>query len=290
VLIHGQFLREDQVDAYKRLNILPSLFPMHTFYWGDWHTSQTAGPVLGQDISPTGWVHERGMIFTSHHDAPVAFPDSMRVLDATVTRVARGSGKVIGPHQRVDVLTGLKAMTIWAAWQHGEEASKGSIEAGKLADFAILSRDPTQGDPETIDRIKIDETVKEGVTVFKLDAREQRKAALMSRPGSDGGNAFARFLTVQASYREGARLRSFAVPPGGGRVALDATHDKACVLAAMDELMAAILAHGQTASPANQLEAADRGAPPHAEASQTPHPEIGLPAKPPAPGRLEMGR
>jgi hypothetical protein len=230
------------------------------------------------------------MIFTSHHDAPVAFPDSMRVLDATVTRVARGSGKVIGPHQRVDVITGLKAMTIWAAWQHGEEASKGSIEAGKLADFAILSRDPTQGDPETIDRIKIDETVKEGVTVFKLDAREQRKAALMSRPGSDGGNAFARFLTVQASYREGARLRSFAVPPGGGRVALDATHDKACVLAAMDELMAAILAHGQAASPANQLEAADRGAPPHAEASQTPHPEIGLPAKPPAPGRLEMGR
>jgi predicted amidohydrolase YtcJ len=52
--------------------------------------------VLGQNISPTGWVRKRGMIFTSHHDAPVAFPDSMRVLDATVTRVARGSGKVIG--------------------------------------------------------------------------------------------------------------------------------------------------------------------------------------------------
>ncbi len=31
VLIHGQFLREDQVDAYKRLNVFPSLFPMHTF-------------------------------------------------------------------------------------------------------------------------------------------------------------------------------------------------------------------------------------------------------------------
>jgi hypothetical protein len=45
------------------------------------------------------------MKFTSHHDAPVAFPDSMRVLDATVTRVARGSGKIIGPHQRVDVVT-----------------------------------------------------------------------------------------------------------------------------------------------------------------------------------------
>ena len=37
VLIHGQFLREDQVDTFKRLGVLPSLFPMHTFYWGDWH-------------------------------------------------------------------------------------------------------------------------------------------------------------------------------------------------------------------------------------------------------------
>jgi predicted amidohydrolase YtcJ len=121
VLIHGQFLREDQVDAYKRLGVLPSLFPMHTFYWGDWHTSKTVGPVLGQNISPTGWVLQRGMIFTSHHDAPVAFPDSMRVLDATVNRVARGSGRVIGRQHRVDVITGLKAMTIWAAWQHFEE-------------------------------------------------------------------------------------------------------------------------------------------------------------------------
>ena len=54
VLIHGQFLREDQVDSYKRLGVLPSLFPMHTFYWGDWHTSKTVGPELGQNISPTG--------------------------------------------------------------------------------------------------------------------------------------------------------------------------------------------------------------------------------------------
>jgi len=168
VLIHGQFLREDQVDSYQRLQVLPSLFPMHTFYWGDWHTSKTAGPVLGQNISPTGWVHKRGMKFTSHHDAPVAFPDTMRVLDATVTRVARGSGRVIGPHQRVDVITALKSMTIWSAWAHHEDQAKGSIEVGKLADFAILSRDPSQGDPNSIDQIKVTETVKEGKTIFRL--------------------------------------------------------------------------------------------------------------------------
>ncbi|MEY2897678.1 MAG: hypothetical protein RL669_1947, partial [Pseudomonadota bacterium] len=127
VLIHGQAQRMDQVDSYKRLGVIESLFPMHTYYWGDWHLDHVFGPVDGANISPTGWVRERGMIFTTHHDAPVAFPDSMRVLDATVTREARGSGRILGPDQRVDVITALKAMTIWAAYQKFEEDSKGSL-------------------------------------------------------------------------------------------------------------------------------------------------------------------
>ena len=244
VLIHGQFLREDQVDAYKRLGVLPSLFPMHTFYWGDWHTTKTVGPVLGQNISPTGWVRKRGMIFTTHHDAPVAFPDSMRVLDATVTRVARGSGKVIGPDQRVDVITALKAMTIWPAWQHYEEKAKGSIEVGKLADFVILSRDPTKGDPNTIDRIKVTETVKEGVTVFALTLEEQRKAKLMSRPGADGSDAFGRAMQAMALHRELDRLPGFMKTPAMRQVLVPAAHDASCLGPLFGEMAAAMVAGG----------------------------------------------
>jgi predicted amidohydrolase YtcJ len=169
VLIHGQFLREDQLDSYKSLGVIPSLFPMHTFYWGDWHLDHTVGPVAGMNISPTGWARKRGMIFSSHHDAPVAFPDSMRVLDATVTRRARGSGRIVGPEHRVDVITALKAMTIWPAYHHFEETTKGSLERGKLADFAILSKDPTKVEPATIADIKVTETVKEGKTIFRLE-------------------------------------------------------------------------------------------------------------------------
>ena len=169
VLIHGQFLREDQLDSYKALGVMPSLFPMHTFYWGDWHLDHTVGPQAGMNISPTGWALRRGMIFSSHHDAPVAFPDSMRVLDATVTRRARGSGRIVGADQRVDVITALKAMTIWPAYQHFEEKSKGSLEVGKLADFAILSKDPTAVQPTTIAEIKVTESVKEGKTIFRLE-------------------------------------------------------------------------------------------------------------------------
>ena len=169
VLIHGQFLREDQIDAYNRLNVFLSLFPMHTFYWGDWHRDQTVGPKLADNISPTGWARARGMRFGSHHDAPVAFPDSMRVLDATVTRRSR-SGDIIGPAQRVDPITALKAMTIWPAYQHFEEDQKGSIEVGKLADFVVISDDPTKVDPETLDTLKVLETIKEGETVFSADS------------------------------------------------------------------------------------------------------------------------
>jgi hypothetical protein len=161
-------MREDQVDALQRLGIFPSLFPMHTFYWGDWHRDHTVGPANADDISPTGWVRKRGMMFGTHHDAPVAFPDSMRVLDATVTRRSR-SGDILGPTHRVDVVTALKAMTIWPAWQHFEENDKGSIEAGKLADFVILSGDPTVVDPEMLDTLKVLATIKENRVVYERD-------------------------------------------------------------------------------------------------------------------------
>ena len=171
VLIHGQFLREDQVQSFVDLDVFPSLFPMHTFYWGDWHRDHTVGPALADNISPTGWFRDRGAMFSTHHDAPVAYPDSMRILDATVTRRSR-SGDIIGPAQRVDVMTALKAMTLWPAFQHFEEGSKGSIEVGKRADFAILSADPTAVDRETLDTILVTETVKDGVSIYQRGTKK----------------------------------------------------------------------------------------------------------------------
>ena len=60
----------------------------------------------------------------------------------------------------------LKAMTLWPAYQHFEEKTKGSLEVGKLADLVILDKNPLTVDPTTINQIKIIEIIKEGVTVF----------------------------------------------------------------------------------------------------------------------------
>ncbi len=229
VLIHGQFLREDQVDAYNALGVLPSLFPMHTFYWGDWHRDHTVGPVLADNISPTGWCVKRGMKFTSHHDAPVAFPDSMRVLDATVTRRSR-SGDILGPAQRVDVMTALKAMTIWPAWQHFEEKTKGSIKTGKLADFVILDQDPTAVDPDTIDQIKVVETIKEGVTVF--DVADTGKIGARIQSGDASELAFTRAMGATASYL-------------GHNHDHGDEHSGGCLCGAMSQLAAIIASSGQ---------------------------------------------
>ena len=166
VMIHGQFLREDQVADVQRLGIFPSLYPLHTFYWGDWHRDSVAGPERAENISPTGWLMEKDIKFSIHSDAPVTFPNAMRILDSAVNRVTR-SGDILGEKHRLRPMDALKAMTIWPAYQHFEENSKGSLEVGKLADMVILDRDPLTIDRQNLVDIQIVATIKEGVTVYQ---------------------------------------------------------------------------------------------------------------------------
>jgi predicted amidohydrolase YtcJ len=166
VMIHGQFLRQDQVADVERLGIFPSLYPMHTFYWGDWHRDSVAGVERAQNISPTGWLLQEGVKFSVHSDAPVTFPNSMRILDSAVNRVTR-SGAVLGKKHRLRPIDAIKAMTIWPAYQHFEESTKGSLEVGKLADMVILDQNPLEIDPMKIIDINVVETIKEGASVYK---------------------------------------------------------------------------------------------------------------------------
>jgi predicted amidohydrolase YtcJ len=164
ILVHGQFLRQDQIPQLKALGVFPSMFPMHTFYWGDWY-DEIIGHDFAVQISPMRSLLNTGMHVTSHTDAPVALPNLMQVAWATVNRVSR-SGQIMGEAEKVTPYEAIKMVTLWGAEEFGEAESKGSIEVGKRADFVILSDNPLTVDPMGINKIVVLETIKDGNTVY----------------------------------------------------------------------------------------------------------------------------
>lgn len=141
VAIHCQTVRDDQLARFAQLGVIPSLFSMHTFYWGDWYRDVVLGRPRCDRISPAAWALGHGLDYTSHHDAPVALPNSIAILSSQVTRRSR-TGRVMGAEQRVSAYQALKSITVNAARQYHEEARKGTIEPGKIADLVVLSGCP----------------------------------------------------------------------------------------------------------------------------------------------------
>jgi len=165
VLIHGQYVRDDQLDDLQKLGVVASLFPLHTYYWGDWH-AQLIGDSLANFISPTRAALDKKMNITIHTDAPVALPNLMRVIWTATTRVSR-SGKIIGADQRLTVYEALKCITDWSAYQHFEEKTKGTLTQGKIADLVLLNKNPLKTNLQEVKDIIVMETIKNGKTVFK---------------------------------------------------------------------------------------------------------------------------
>jgi predicted amidohydrolase YtcJ len=75
------------------------------------------------------------------------------------------AGREWGPNQKVTVDEALKIATLNGAYASYEEKTKGSITAGKLADFVMLERDPHQVPPDEIMKIKVARTVVGGKTM-----------------------------------------------------------------------------------------------------------------------------
>ena len=167
VAIHAQLARPDQLDRMRELGVLPSFYAVHPFFWGDWHRL-SFGDERASFISPLRAALDRGIPITIHNDSPVVPPDIMRLVAIAVNRETR-SGYVLGPDQRVDVMEALHAVTLGAAYQYFEENEKGSLEAGKRADFVILARDPRVVESEALADIDIVETVSRGVSVYRRD-------------------------------------------------------------------------------------------------------------------------
>lgn len=164
-LIHGQFTRRDQLDAFVKLNITPSFYTLHTYYFADAHIANR-GAAEAAYISPLRDAIDKGLKPTNHTDFVVAPLDQMFMLWTAVNRRSR-TGADIGSEQRVTPLEGLQAMTINVARQYGEADSKGSLTVGKRADLVILDHNPLTVAADAIKDIKVVSTIKDGKTIYR---------------------------------------------------------------------------------------------------------------------------
>jgi predicted amidohydrolase YtcJ len=165
VAIHNQVVRPEQLREMKLLDIQPSFFANHTYFWGDWHRDVALGPKRAAFISPQATAWAIGLRPTAHNDSPVVPPDIMRLIWSSVNRKTL-SGKILGPAQRISVYRALQQVTINAAWQIHEEDSKGSLVPGKRADFVVLDGNPLTKAAAQLHSIKAVATIKDGVLVF----------------------------------------------------------------------------------------------------------------------------
>ncbi len=92
--------------------------------------------------------------------------EPLMALQSMVTR-KDFSGRVWGPSQRVSLDQALRICTVHGAYASHEEDIKGTITAGKLADFVVLAQSPYDVEPDAIKEIQVVRTVVGGRTVFE---------------------------------------------------------------------------------------------------------------------------
>lgn len=168
VMLHAQIIRDDQLEKMKELKMIPSFFLDHIYYSGDYYHETALGALRAKKVCPLKSVIEKGLIFTIHQNAPVISPNVLFSLHNAVNRTT-GKNRVLGEEEQISIEEALKAVTIHGAYQIFEETEKGSIKAGKKADFIILNKNPLEEEKSCLKDIKVLETNKEGITVYKRE-------------------------------------------------------------------------------------------------------------------------
>ena len=146
-IIHSQVIHNAAVaQRYKRLGIIAEVQPYHAIDDMRWMEQRIGDRAKWAYAFKT--FHDAGVPLLFGSDWPgtnaswyTASP--MTIIYAAVTRQTL-DGKPEGgwhPEQRLDLETSLKSYTVNNAWAEGEEANKGSLTAGKLADLVIIDRD-----------------------------------------------------------------------------------------------------------------------------------------------------
>lgn len=154
-----------------KLGAQVSANPFYLYALGDRYASTGLGTDRAARIAPLGGLVRRNVNVGLHSDFPMAPSEPLFLAWTTATRETM-SGKVFAPSERLTLDQAIRAITIDAAYLIGMETELGSIEAGKLADFAVLDKDPYEVGVKGLRNIKVWGTIFEG-RPFKAKAVEK---------------------------------------------------------------------------------------------------------------------
>ena len=161
---HCTLVNDDLVRRLKATGAVPAMFTTYTYYNTD--KFRFYGEELMKRSLAFRTLLDAGVPAAAGSDfSPGPFAPLMGI-QGMVTRKG-WDGTTWGANQRISVEEALRVNTINGAYASFEEASKGSIASGKLADFVVLSEDLHTVDPEKIKDIKIVRTVVGGKTVYQ---------------------------------------------------------------------------------------------------------------------------
>ena len=162
VVQHSQATTPAQYRRMGRLGLCANIFTNHLWYWGDQHWDITMGPDRTRGMWACRTALDHGVPLSFHSDSGVTPIGHLTTMWCAVNRVTR-SGRVAGEFERITPAEALHAATLGGAFQLHLDHEIGSIEAGKLADFAVLEESPLDVDPMQIRDIGVWGTVVGGV-------------------------------------------------------------------------------------------------------------------------------
>ncbi|MFT5907432.1 MAG: putative amidohydrolase YtcJ [Planctomycetota bacterium] len=163
---HAQLVTMEDFDAFSK-NIIPSIQPTHATSDMYWAEDRIGSERIKGAYAYKTLLDKAGMIVLGT-DFPVERVNPMHTFYAAVARKDLKNYPEEG-YRTEEALSReetLKGMTIWAAYSNFEENEKGSIEAGKFADFTILDRDIMKVNADSIPKTKVMATYINGERVY----------------------------------------------------------------------------------------------------------------------------
>jgi len=161
---HCSLINDDLIARIKAAGVIPAPFYTYAHYHGNKWVD------YGYEKMEKMFAHrsflDAGIPVAPASDYKPGPYEPMMAIQSMVTRKDT-RGRVWGPSQRVSVTEALRICTVHGAYASFEESSKGSLLAGKLADFVMLENDPHDVDPDSIKDIGIVRTVLGGRTTFE---------------------------------------------------------------------------------------------------------------------------